>query len=170
VSNTTPIKPAHGNKALKLIGVFKLLKGTLLLLAAIGMFRLLHRDLTEMAWDLADQFRVDPDNRYLAALLAKLGLVDDRKLEELGFLTCIYAALFFTEGTGLWLGKRWAEWLTVVATCSLVPLEIYEFVRKMTPIRGSLLAGNVAIVIYLVVVLKRNGGHGQAPPEQSAGR
>jgi uncharacterized membrane protein (DUF2068 family) len=117
-----------------------------------------------MVWNLVDQFRVDPDNRYLASLLAKIGLVDDRKLEELGFLTLIYASLFYTEGIGLWLGKRWAEYLTVVATCSLVPIEVYEFAKRMTPIRGTLLIGNLVIVAYLIVVLKRGGKHHQPAP------
>ena len=53
-----------------------------------------------------------------------------RGLIDLG--TFLYAALFAVEGVGLWLGKRWAEWLTVVTTSLLIPIEIYEIVHKPT--------------------------------------
>jgi len=56
-----------------------------------------------------DALRVDPDNRYLGALLAKLTLLDDKKIEALSGLTFAYSALFLVEGTGLFFEKRWAE-------------------------------------------------------------
>ena len=53
-----------------------------------------------------DALRVDPDNRYLGALLAKLSLLDDKKIEVLSGLTFGYNALFLVEGTGLFFEKR----------------------------------------------------------------
>jgi len=61
-----------------------------------------------------------------------------------------YAALFTTEGIGLWFQKRWAEYLTIVATSSLIPFEVWELVKKLTILRAALVIANVAIVIYLV--------------------
>ena len=86
---------------------------------------------------------------------AKLGLVDDRHLKELGGLAAIYGALFLTEGVGLLFRKRWAEYLTVIATSSLIPLKIYEIARHCTSSRIILLIGNLAIVIYLIVEIRR---------------
>ena len=62
----------------------------------------------------------------------------------------MYAALFLTEGIGLWLEKRWAEWFTVVITSSLVPLEVYEIYRRPTPVKIIVLILNIAIVAYLL--------------------
>jgi uncharacterized membrane protein (DUF2068 family) len=62
-----------------------------------------------------------------------------------------YAALMGTEGIGLYLRKPWARWFTVVVTSSLVPFEIYEIVRDVTPLRVMILLVNVAIVMYLYV-------------------
>jgi uncharacterized membrane protein (DUF2068 family) len=45
------------------------------------------------------------------------------------------AALFLTDETGLLFRKRWAEWLTIVATNSLMPIEVYELVKKFTAVR-----------------------------------
>ena len=61
----------------------------------------------------------------------------------------VYAALMGTEGVGLYLRKPWARWLTVVATASLLPIEIYEILREVHLGRVLILIANVTIVIYL---------------------
>ena len=68
-----------------------------------------------------------------------------------------YAALFLTEGIGLWRDRRWAEYLTIVATGSLVPLEVFELARKVTAVRIGALVVNLLIVVYLVGRLRRSG-------------
>lgn len=67
----------------------------------------------------------------------------------------IYAALFLTEGIGLGLEKRWAEWLTVVITISLIPIEIYEIFHHTTPVKITVLLINIAIVAYLVYRIRK---------------
>jgi len=37
-----------------------------------------------------------------------------------------------TEGVGLALRKRWAEYLTIIATSSLIPLEVYELIQHFS--------------------------------------
>ena len=100
-----------------------------LLLIGVGFFKRLHHDLETQLQALVDALRVDPDNRYLGALLAKLSLVDDKKIEVLSGLTFAYSAVFLVEGTGLFFEKRWAEYLTIVATVSFIPVEIYELLK-----------------------------------------
>jgi uncharacterized membrane protein (DUF2068 family) len=58
--------------------------------------------------------------------------------------------LFGIEGVGLWLGKHWAEWFTVIATGSLIPLELYETLYHFGWIKLATLIGNIAIIAYLV--------------------
>ena len=88
------------NKGLLAIALFKWFKSALLLLLSFGFLKLLHRDLGEVAENLANNVGVNPNNRYLGALLEKLSLLDDKKLAVLSGLTFAYSALFFTEGTG----------------------------------------------------------------------
>jgi len=81
------------NKGLLAIALFKWFKSALLLLLSFGFLKLLHRDLGEVAEGVANNLRVDSDNRYLGALLAKLSLLDDKKLAALSALTFAYCAL-----------------------------------------------------------------------------
>lgn len=154
MSAPTQAQPGPRNRGIFVIAVFKVIHGVLLLAVSIGMLHLLHRDIRHVAEQMINRVRVDPDNKYVAALMAKLGLIDDRHLKELGGLTAIYAGLFLTEGAGLLFRKRWAEYLTVIATGSLIPLEVYEIARHCTASRVALATVNVAIVVYLVVQLR----------------
>ena len=146
-------------KGLRIIAVFKLAKGVLLLAVGIGAIKLLHKDLSELAINWITAIRVDPDNRLIHGLIEKLGLMNDRKLEELSIGSFFYSALLLTEGIGLWLKKRWAEYLTIIATCSLIPLELYEIAKRVTVTRIVILLINAAIVWYLFVQLRK--GHGR---------
>jgi uncharacterized membrane protein (DUF2068 family) len=67
---------------------------------------------------------------------------------------CVYALLYAVEGVGLWMQKRWAEYLTTVATASLIPFEIWELTRGVSMLKVAALAVNIAIVIYLVYVIR----------------
>jgi len=147
---------AHDGKGLRVIAVFKLLKGLLLVVVGIGAINLLHRDVADLAVRWTTAIRVDPDNRLIHGLILKLGLVDDRKLEELSFGSFFYAALLLTEGVGLWLKKRWAEYFTIITTCSLIPLEIYEIARRLTITRIVVLLVNIVIVWYLFRELRKD--------------
>jgi uncharacterized membrane protein (DUF2068 family) len=138
-----------------LIAAFKLLKGLVLLAVAIGALQLLHHDVAALADHWINAFRVDPHNRYLHWLLAKLPMVDDRKLKELSVGTFIYSAVFLTEGIGLALSKRWAEYFTIITTGSFLPLEVYELIHRATVPKGVALLLNIAVVVYLVRELRR---------------
>lgn len=137
------------------IAIFKFVKGALLLALACGAVSLFHKDVAMHVEHWIEQLRIDPDNRYVGALLDKLDLIHTKQLKELSALGLAYAALFLTEGTGLLFRQRWAEWLTIVATTSFIPLEIYELVKQFTGLRLLLLIGNCAIVAYLVYHVRR---------------
>jgi uncharacterized membrane protein (DUF2068 family) len=138
-----------------LIAAFKLLKGLALLAVAIGALKLLHQDVAAIADHWINAFKVDPHNRYILWLLAKLPLVNDRKLTELSVGTFIYSAVFLTEGIGLAFHKRWAEYFTIITTASFLPLELYEIIHRATIAKGVALAINILVVIYLVRELRR---------------
>jgi uncharacterized membrane protein (DUF2068 family) len=84
-----------------------------------------------------------------------LSILDDKRLKELSIGTFFYSALFMTEGIGLSLGKRWAEYLTVVSTASLLPIELYEIAKHTTIGKLVALVINVAVVAYLIFELRR---------------
>jgi uncharacterized membrane protein (DUF2068 family) len=141
---------------LRLIAAFKLFKGLVLFAVGLGAARLLHRDLALEVERWADIFRVDPNNHFIHRLLEKFLSLDARKLKELSVGTFFYSALLLTEGTGLLLGKRWAEYFTIFATSSFIPLEVYEIAKHVSPAKLILLILNIVIVVYLVIELRRN--------------
>jgi uncharacterized membrane protein (DUF2068 family) len=145
------------DRALFWIALFKLVKGTLLIAVAIGALKLLHRDVAETLASLVQSLRADPDNRFIHQGLVKLSGLNDHKLQEISLGSFFYAALLLTEGVGLLLRKRWAEYFTVIITASLMPLEIYELVEKFTATRVVVLILNAVIVGYLIVRLRRKG-------------
>ncbi|MBN8480710.1 MAG: DUF2127 domain-containing protein [Xanthomonadales bacterium] len=68
---------------------------------------------------------------------------------------CVLCAAFRHRGYGLWRGRHWAEWFTLVATASLVPLEAWAFFDSPTALRAAALLLNLAIVGVLFVLLRR---------------
>jgi uncharacterized membrane protein (DUF2068 family) len=62
--------------------------------------------------------------------------------------------MYAIQAGGLWFGKRWAEYFVVVETSLLLPFEAWELAQQASALKCVLLAGNVAIVIYLVHVLR----------------
>jgi len=137
------------------IAIFKLFKGVLLLIAGIGALRLLHRDVGEVVAHWVDVLQVDPDNRFIHRLLIRMLSVTPKQLEEASAGTFVYSGLLLTEGTGLLLRKRWAEYFTIISTAGLIPLEVYEITRRVTAAKIVVLLINVAIVIYLVGQVRR---------------
>jgi uncharacterized membrane protein (DUF2068 family) len=144
-----------GSRGLLLIAAFKLIKGLAMLALGIGALRLLHKDVAAEVAQWIDALRVDPHNYYIRKLLEKVGMVDDRKLKALSIGTFFYSALFLTEGVGLAMRKRWAEYLTILSTGSLLPLEVYEVVKRADASRIVVLVANIAILVYLVIEVRR---------------
>ena len=154
------MKPSH-SRLLRLIAIFKLLKAVLLIAVGVGALNLLHRDLARAVEHWAELLRLDPNSRYMNAAIEKASNVTPDKIRVLGLGSMIYAGLFLTEGIGLWLEKRWAEWFTVIITSSLIPIEIYEVSRRTTPVKIAVLLINIAIVVYLVHRIRnQNSGPG----------
>jgi len=149
------VTPGRKTSTLRLIAAFKLAKSVLLALVALKLLRLIHEDLELAAFDLALKLHLDPDGRLVEPILRRLLAVDPRSLMHVSLGALAYAALLVTEGVGLMLGAVWAEWLTIVATSALVPLELYELSRRVSAPRVLALAVNLAIVAYLVWLVLR---------------
>ncbi len=146
---------SSNHKVVRMIAIFKLLKAILLIFVGIGALRLIHTDLAIVLWEWVKRVGLDPGSRHVGSLLVKAASVTPTRLKELGLGSFVYAALFLTEGIGLWLLKRWAEWFTTIMTSSLLPIELYEIYRHPTPVRLLVLLINLAVVVYLIFLLRR---------------
>ncbi len=144
------VKKPSKDRLLTLIVIFKFFKGAMLIAVALGAHHLMNRDVSDFAEHIVDAFRVDPNNRYIEALLVKLQFLTAKQLKELSIGSFFYAAIVLTEGTGLALRKHWAEYFTIMVTASFLPLEIYELARRVSAIKITVLTINVAILAYLI--------------------
>ena len=151
------VKASGRRSPLRIIGAFKLAKGLLLAAVALGALHLVHRDVAEVVFRFARRLHLDPEGRLVEPALRRLSGVSPRAMFRFSLGALIYAALLLTEGIGLLMVQRWAEYLTLVITASLVPLEVYELARHPNVTRATVLAVNLAIVIYLVVRVLREG-------------
>jgi len=81
-------------------------------------------------------------------------------LREVGIALLAYGVLEGVEAVGLWFTKRWAEYLTFLATTILLPLEVYEIVHRGTALKVIGFIINVAVVVYLLFAKRLFGLRG----------
>src|SRR3954469_24251350 len=155
------------DRFMQAIAVFKFVKAILFVLAALGAFGLMQHGVAEQARDWGSALAFTSGQHLVRTVVTFLTGLSRAKIGALGLGALFYAALFATEGVGLWRERRWAEYLTVIATGSLIPFEIWEIAHRPTPIKFATFILNVIVVIYLIVRLRRPRGaakHGTAAP------
>ena len=173
------ILPARGRALrdryiLRLIALDRVLHFIVLTVLAVAVFVVaadktaLHRDFLRIVTALQGGVGgpVRTNHGAIERELTHLFAVSTRNLELTGIAFTAYAALEGLEAVGLWRGRRWAEYLTFLATTLLLPLEIYELGRKPTALKGLTFAINLAIAVYLIVAKRLFGVRGGHAAEQ----
>jgi uncharacterized membrane protein (DUF2068 family) len=146
-----------GGRLLWLIALERTVRGLLLLAAGIYLLAKAGANFGDIANHIARRLELDPQHGWIRHVVDRLGQLHKHQVKVFGVLAIGYAALEITEGVGLFYRKRWAEWLTVIATSLLIPLEVYELVRKPSWLKAGGIVVNVLIVAYLVRVVRRKG-------------
>jgi uncharacterized membrane protein (DUF2068 family) len=136
------------------IALFKLLKAAVLIGVGVAALRLVHMDIGGILTQWVPRIGVVPASRYVGRVILESASLTPTRIKEVGVGSFIYAGLFLTEGIGLWLLKKWAEWMTVVLTSSLVPVEIWEIWRHANVGKVVVLVVNLALVGYLIYLLR----------------
>jgi uncharacterized membrane protein (DUF2068 family) len=136
---------------LRLIALWKSLHAVFFTAVGFGLLRLRGHNVVDFLNDhIIIPYHLNPENRAIYWLLDEADKLTSHKLLLLGYAAFFYAALFAAEGIGLFLRKHWAEYLVVVVTASLLPLEVYELYLKLAWWKFGAVVGNVLIVAYLV--------------------
>ena len=148
------MKSSEG-RLLRLIALFKFFKACILIVTGIGILKLMHNDAATTLDHWFAIMGLAPGNRFVDHALRSAANIPPNRIKDLGLGSFVYAALFLTEGVGLWMLKHWAEWFTVVITASLVPLEIWEIHRHPTPVKVLVLIVNIAVVAYLLYRIRK---------------
>ena len=171
------------DQAIFYIAAFKLVKALLFFAAAMGLFRMVNKDNKVEIAKILHAVRIDGDSRFAKMVLVEAKITDPQK-KIFGYVLSLYGALFATEGIGLLLRKRWAEYFTVIMTASGIPIELYELLHRAgakvqqvvpqdqhasfflsnrtTGLKLALLFVNAAILWYLINYLRRHKPHPEA--------
>jgi len=144
---------------LKMIALFKILKGLLLFVLGFSLLFLNSRPVwLDQISDWADDQILLHHSKPIHFLLNKLQdvLAGGGALRATGLLALFYCAVLFTEGFGVYFQKRWAEWLMICATGTLIPVEIRHLWHRPGLVALLILLANCFIVWFLYMVLKRD--------------
>lgn len=143
------------DQSLFFIAIYSLLKSVLLFAVGFGALTLLHKNAQAIATHWIGYLHFDPNNKQIAEVLSKVGLINDKKLEQVSGLTFLYGMIFLTEGGGLLLRKQWAKYFTIVATALLIPVEVYSLSHHFEMRKVGLLFVSVVTVCFLIAALRR---------------
>jgi uncharacterized membrane protein (DUF2068 family) len=165
--------PAHGPailqgvrrvRYLRLIALFKIAKGVLLLVLGISLLFLNSRTrwMDALSNWTADEILLK-HSKAVAYLLDKLqDVLAGGKLRATSLLALFFSAVFLTEGVGVYLQQRWAEFLMIFATATLIPIEVHHLWHRPGLAAAFILLANCFIVWFLYRVLKRDRARAHA--------
>ncbi len=136
--------------------MFELFKGVFVLLMGCCALALVHKDVWLYAESLLALFHISTDRRSALLFLDFADNVTDARLWAAARIAFAYSALRFTEAYGLWHVRTWAEWVALISGALLLPLEIRELMRGLTLLRIALVVGNLAVVLYMLYVIRAN--------------
>lgn len=151
-SDTMSRRPA---RVLAAIAAYKLVKATACIVLVMLSLRLLDPDKVAGLGQWLESLHWLTRYGFAARLVDHLLGLGPRQFLLLGAVAGGYAVLYLVQGIGLWRGLRWAEYLVVVETGLLLPLEAWELLHRFTPFKLAVLVANLAIVLYLVRQLRR---------------
>ena len=144
---------------LRLLAAERFIRGVLLVALAYGVYKFdgaqgslerVFQDYLPTLKPFADKLGIDLQNTGPVKLIQKALTADHSTLELVAIGVLAYGALELLEGIGLWLMKRWGEYVAMVGTLVFIPLEVYELVERVTWLRVVAFAFNVFAVVYIL--------------------
>jgi uncharacterized membrane protein (DUF2068 family) len=152
------LPPAHRRQrqVLKAVATFEFFKGVFVLVMGFCALALVHKDVWLYAESLLALFHINTDRRSAQLFLDFADNVTDARLWAAARIAFAYTALRFTEAYGLWNCRTWAEWVALVSGALLMPLEVRELMRGVTALRSAVFLGNLAVVFFMLYVIRTN--------------
>lgn len=156
---------------LRFLAIERLVRGVFIVLVAIAVWkfsnsqdavRRLFNEYLDVLRPVFRHFHYDLDHSPVVGSIQKAFGYKHSTLMIVAALALAYALIELIEAVGLWYAKRWAEYLTVVATAAFLPLEIYELTEKVSYLKIATLVLNILAVLYIAVAKRLFGLRGGA--------
>ena len=130
-----------------MISIEKTVKAVVLIIVGFKLLSLVNQDVHTWASDFVTRHGIDIGNRFVHAALERLVGITSSQIVTFSVVAFFYSSVLLVEAIGLWLQKRWAEYLTVIVTASFLPLEIYEMIHRSSVTKGVVIVANFAIFV-----------------------
>jgi uncharacterized membrane protein (DUF2068 family) len=140
------------------IAAERAVRGAALVAVGVVVLSHLHADWGGVVRWLSVHLGLNPTGRLVSHTIECAHHLTVNRLLAIGVVSLAYGVIELVDGVGLWKRRRWTEYLTIVATSLLVPLEIYELAHHATLLKIGGLVVNLLIVAYLIRVLRRHEG------------
>ena len=140
--------------ALRAVALFEAAKGTLVLMAGFGIFRLMHRDAEHAAVLLSRHLHLNPAKGHARIFLEVLYNLSNTRLWLFAALAATYSCVRFIEAYGLWHNRAWAKWFAALSGAIYVPFELYELYLGLSGIKVAALVLNAAVVAYMAYSIR----------------
>lgn len=147
---------------MRVIAAFKLAEAVLFAAAAVAALNLLRPSVAKELQNWVGDLPYNAQQRLTRRALTWLVGLPRGHAASLAAGAFVYSLLFAVEGVGLWIGRRWAEWLTALATASLVPVELWELAHRPSAVKVAVVIINLGVVGFLVYHLRAKSGAGQS--------
>lgn len=144
--------PKQRAPTLYFIIVIKLVKGSLALLIAFGVYKLAGKDLQDLFERLLHFIHLDPENRFLSDIGDRLDQITPANVRWVATGTFLYSLFSLVEGVGLIFRVPWAGWMAIGESAFFIPIEIFELVHRHELIkRGELARHGFAWKLSLIL-------------------
>jgi uncharacterized membrane protein (DUF2068 family) len=151
--------PSKTTVALRSVAIFEAAKGLLVLLLGLGLLRLVHKDLDDVAEQIIHFLHASPGGRLSNLFVAAANRANDKSLWAIAAAAMVYSLVRFAEAYGLWYARDWAEWFALLSGAMYLPWEVLSIIRHPHPYKWIVLAGNLAIVLYMLVLRMQAASH-----------
>ncbi|MGA7292683.1 MAG: DUF2127 domain-containing protein [Terriglobales bacterium] len=143
--------PAH-IKGVRTVATVEFSKGVIVVLAGLGAFSMRHKDIWGIAESFLEFFHVNPYHHYVGVFIDLVYRISDIRLWKIAVVAVVYVILRFIEAYGLWYLRPWAEWMAIASGSIYIPFEVADVLHRVTWFRLLVLAINVGIVLYMVLL------------------
>ncbi len=155
MSNPVPKVAPWEDVVLRIIAIYKFTKAFLALAVGLALFHLIHRDVGLFLKDyIIEPLHLnsdsDSENHFVKWTLDYADTLTPHFMRLSSYYSFFYAIVFSLEGTGLYLKKRWGEYMVIIVTGSFLPIEIHLLFMKIVWWKIGLILGNLLIIGYLV--------------------
>ena len=154
---------------LRVLAVERGVRGVLLVLLAYGIYafngsrnslRQVFDEYLPLLRPVTDRLGIDLESAGPVRLIENALNARHSTLLMVAAGVLAYGVLELVEAVGLWMMKRWGEYVAVVGTSVFIPLEVYELVEQVTYLRVVAFALNVFAVVYLLLTKRLFGIRG----------